>query len=46
MGAGFADVGELAADLLPGLATIVGAMDHLAEPVAWLTHPDQIGINR
>ena len=34
VGAGHAVVGELVADRLPGLAAVVRALDHLAEPAA------------
>ena len=38
--AGHAVVGELVADRLPGLAAVVGALDHLAEPAAGLRRVD------
>src|SRR3990172_2427374 len=44
--AGLALVLELVADGLPVLAAIVGAVDHLAEPIARLRGIDPVGIDR
>ena len=42
--AGLAVVDELVADGLPGLAAVVGALDHLAEPAAGLRGVDPIRV--
>ena len=46
MRAGNAVVRELVADRLPGLAAIVGALDHLAEPAAGLRGIQAVRIGR
>ena len=46
VGAGDAVVGELVADRLPGLAAVVGALDHLPEPAARLRRVEPVRIDR
>ena len=43
--AGIALVGEFVADRLPGLAAVVGALDHLAEPAAGLRRVQPVRID-
>ena len=43
--AGDAVVDELVADRLPGLAAVVGALDHLPEPAAGLRRIEPVRVN-
>ena len=46
VGAGLALVDELVIDRLPGLATVVGALDHLPVPSGGLRRVDAVRIGR